>query len=152
MGLSGKLVAAVEFKAGGDLFHELLRYKPDQFATITPEKVQGCDLHEGEYGKVGSIINWRYTHDGKAKMAKELIQAIDEEKRMIKLKVLEGDVMEEFKEFIVTFHVETKGGIDLVTWTFEYETLNDDGEHPISLLAYFIAITKDIENHHAGKN
>ncbi|KAK4487405.1 hypothetical protein RD792_005963 [Penstemon davidsonii] len=83
--------------------------------------------------------------------AKELIQAIDDEKRMIMFKVLEGNVMEEYKEFLVIFHVESKGGIDLVTWIFKYETLNDDGEHPTSLLAYFIAITKDIENHHAGR-
>ncbi|KAK4481232.1 hypothetical protein RD792_012115 [Penstemon davidsonii] len=150
MGLHGKLVAAVEFKAGGDLYHELFRYNPNKVADITPEKIQGCDLHEGEFGKVGSIVTW--STEGKAKFARNLIEAADEEKKMIKYKVLEGDLMEEYKEFVATCHIETKGGIDLVTWTFEYETRNDDGEPPISLLAYFIAFTKDIENHHAVKN
>ncbi|KAL3839900.1 hypothetical protein ACJIZ3_024491 [Penstemon smallii] len=62
MGLHGTLVASVEFKAGGDLYHELVRYNPNKVADITPEKVQGCDVHEGEFGKVGSIVLWRYTH------------------------------------------------------------------------------------------
>lgn len=60
MGLKGKLVAEIEFKAGGDVFHELLRYNPHDLSTVSPNKVQGCDLHEGEYGHVGSIITWRY--------------------------------------------------------------------------------------------
>lgn len=62
MGLTGKLIAAIEFKAGGDVFHELFRHNPQHLSTVTPGKVQGCDLHEGEFGHVGTIITWRYTH------------------------------------------------------------------------------------------
>lgn len=63
MGLRGKLMAAVEFKAGGgDVFHELFRHNPNHLSTVSPHKIQGCDLHEGEYGRVGSIVYWRYTH------------------------------------------------------------------------------------------
>ncbi|KAH6816066.1 hypothetical protein C2S53_011795 [Perilla frutescens var. hirtella] len=151
MGLHGKLVAAIEFKAGGDVFHELFRNKPHHISTATPEKIKGCDLVEGEFGKVGSIICWTYTHDGKEKKAKEVIQSIDEEKKLIEFKMLEGDLMELYKDFIATLHVETKGDIDLVTCTLDYEMLNEDVEHPISLLSYFIDIIKDIETHHLAK-
>ncbi|XP_057781590.1 kirola-like [Salvia miltiorrhiza] len=151
MGLHGKLIAAVEFKAGGDVFHELVKNNPQNFSTITPKKVQGCDLHEGQFGHVGSIICWRYTHDGKEKRAKQVIQSIDEEKKLIEFKMLEGDLMELYKTFVITIHVETMGDIDLVTWTFDYEMLNEDVEHPISFLSYVIDITKDIETHHLAK-
>ncbi|KAK4433006.1 MLP-like protein 28 [Sesamum alatum] len=151
MGLTGKLVAATEFKAGGDVFHELFGHKPHHVSTTSPDKVQGCDLHEGEFGQVGSIICWKYTHDGKEKIAKQHIQTIDEEKKLIEFKMLEGDLMEEYKTFLITLHIETKGDIDLVTWTLEYEMLNEDVEHPISLLSFFIDLTKDIETHHIGK-
>ncbi|KAK4479145.1 hypothetical protein RD792_014656 [Penstemon davidsonii] len=151
MGLTGKLVAAIEFRAGGDVFHDLVTHKPHHVSTTTPEKIQSCDLLEGEFGKVGSVICWRYTHEGKEKTAKQLIQAIDEEKKIIKLKILEGDLMKLYKDFLTTIHIDTKDGIDLVTCTFEYETLHDDVEHPISLLSFFIDITKDIENHHLQK-
>ncbi|KAL7093625.1 hypothetical protein ACP275_11G050900 [Erythranthe tilingii] len=151
MGLTGKLIAAIEFKAGGDVFHELIRHKPHHLSNITPEKIQGCDLHEGEFGHVGTIITWRYTHDGKEKKAKEVIQAINEERKLMEFKMLEGDLMELYKAFVITFHVETKNDIDLVTWTLEYEMLNEVVEHPLSLLSFFIDLTKDIETHHVGK-
>ncbi|KAL7093629.1 hypothetical protein ACP275_11G051200 [Erythranthe tilingii] len=151
MGLTGKLIAAVEFKAGGDVFHELFRHKPHHLSNITPEKVQGCDLHEGEFGHVGTIFTWRYTHDGKEKKAKHVIQAINEERKLMEFKVLEGDIMELYKAFVITIHVETKNDIDLVTWTLEYEMLNEEVEHPLSLLSLLIDITKDIEIHHVGK-
>ncbi|MGD7428494.1 MLP family protein, partial [Ralstonia pseudosolanacearum] len=138
-------------KAGGDVFHELFRHKPHDLSTISPGIVQGCDLHEGELGHVGAVICWNFTHDGKEKKAKEVIQAIDEEKKLIQFKMIEGDVMELYKDFVITIHVETNGGIDLVTCTFEYEMLNEDVEHPISLLSLFIDLTKDIETHHASK-
>ncbi|XP_057778318.1 kirola-like [Salvia miltiorrhiza] len=151
IGLHGKLIAAIEFKAGRDVFYNLLKNNPQDFSTIIPEKVQGCDLHEGEFGRVGSIICWRYTHDGKQKKAKEVIQSIDEEKKLIELKIIEGDMMELYKAFVVAVHVETTGDIDLLTWTLKYEMLNEDVEHPISFLSYVIDITKEVEAHHLAK-
>ena len=152
MGLHGKLVAAIEFKAGGDVFHELFRLKPHHISTATPDKIKGCDLIEGEFGEVGSIICWTYNHDGKEQKAKEVIEAIDEEKKLIKFRIVEGDLMELYKDFTATIHVEKKGdAIDLVTCTLEYEMLNEDVEHPISLLSYFIDVTKDIEAHHLDR-
>ncbi|KAL3625469.1 hypothetical protein CASFOL_030923 [Castilleja foliolosa] len=133
-----KLLVAVSHGVAGD------------FRRASPDKVHGCDLHEGEYGHAGSIISWSYTHDGKHKIAKQLIQTINEEKKLIEFKTLEGDLMEEYKDFLVTLHVETKNNIDLVTWTMEYETLNEKVDHPISLLAFLVDLTKDIETHHAG--
>lgn len=62
MGLHGKLIAAIEYKAGGDVFHDLFRQNPQHFSTATPEKIQACDLHEGEFGRVGTIIEWKYVH------------------------------------------------------------------------------------------
>lgn len=91
--------------------------------------------------------------DGKQRKAKELVETIDEEKKLIVLRVLEGDLLELYKDFVITSHVEKKGeDIDLVTWTLEYEMLNEDVEHPISLLSYFIDITKDMEAHLVQKS
>ncbi|KAK4479144.1 hypothetical protein RD792_014655 [Penstemon davidsonii] len=89
--------------------------------------------------------------EGEKKTAKQLIQAIDEEKKSIEFKMLEGDLMKLYKDFLITLHIDTKDGIDLVTWTLEYETLHDDVEHPISLLSFFIDMTKVIKNHHLQK-
>ncbi|XP_057769906.1 kirola-like [Salvia miltiorrhiza] len=152
MGLHGKLIAAIEFKAGGDVFHQLWRHNPHQLPSVAPHKIHSCDLHGGQFGHVDSILFWRYTHDGKRMTVKEVIQAIDEEKRLVQSKVVEGDIMQLYKDFFLTCHVETKGAVDLVTWTLEYEKVKEDVEHPISLLSFFIDLTKDIETHHLAKH
>ncbi|CAA3026917.1 kirola-like [Olea europaea subsp. europaea] len=148
MGLKGKLTAQIEMKAGGDLFHELVRYEPQQIPNISPTTIQGCDLHEGDWGNVGSVYFWKYTLDGKQGVAKDVIESIDEEKKSMTFKVIEGDLMKLYKAFKVGFHVDTHGGIDLVTWTLEYEKLNDDVEEPLSMLGFCIKLAKDVEAHH----
>lgn len=81
-----------------------------------------------------------------------MIRLMDEEKKLIDYEMLEGsDLLELYKTFDITIHVEGKGDIDLVTWTLDYEMRNDDVEHPLSMLSFFIDITKDIETHHFGK-
>ncbi|KAL2500839.1 MLP-like protein [Forsythia ovata] len=151
MGLTGKLIAQLEFEAGGDVFHEFFRHKPHQLSVACAGKVHSCDLVEGEFGNVGCVVIFRYTQDGKEESAKMVLDAIDEEKQALVVKVLEGDVMEFYKTFTITVHVETKDEIDHVTWTLEYEMLSEDVPHPISWLAYYIDITVDVETHHIGK-
>ena len=115
---------------------------------MSPGNIQGVDLHEGEWGSVGSVICWSYTHDGKKKTAKEIIEAIDEVNKSVTFKVVEGDLMQLYKTFIITVHVDTKGENNLVTWNFEYEKLNEAVEEPTTLMDFCITVTKDIETHH----
>lgn len=61
-GLVGKLVSQIDIKSDGDVFHEIFRDRPHHLSEMTPEKIQNCDLHEGDWGKVGSVICFNYTH------------------------------------------------------------------------------------------
>lgn len=88
--------------------------------------------------------------DGKEQTAKQTLQDIDKEKKQIAFKMLEGDLLELYKNMLITVHVETKGGIDFVTWTIDYELLNADNPHPLSLLNFFIEFTKELEGHILG--
>ncbi|KZV56137.1 MLP-like protein 34-like [Dorcoceras hygrometricum] len=148
MGLTGKLSAQIEYKSSGDVFHELFKNMPHEVSKMSPEVIQGCDLHEGELGTEGSVLVWKYTHDGKERVAKEIVESIDEEKRSVKFRVIEGDLLELYKTLTATFHVDKHGDIDLVTWTLEYEKLHEDVEDPLTLLGLTIKLTNDIENHH----
>jgi len=148
MDLKAKLIQRTEIKSSGDVFHELFAKKPHHISTIASEKVQGCDLHDGEFGKKDSIISWSYYHDGKARTGKQHIEVIDEENKIIVFKMLEGDLMELYKNFVITLHVETKGGNDLVTWTFDYEKLNPNVEEPTETMDFLVGLVKDIEAHH----
>ncbi|XP_022882316.1 kirola-like [Olea europaea var. sylvestris] len=148
MGLKGKLTAQIEMKAGGDVFHGLLSETPQQLPNISPNVIQGCDLHEGKWGTVGSVYIWKFIHDGKQKVGKDILEAIDKEKRSLTFNMIEGDLLELYKVFKIDFHVETHHGIDLVTWTLDYEKLKDDVEEPLTFLGALINLSKDIESYH----
>ncbi|CAI9785472.1 unnamed protein product [Fraxinus pennsylvanica] len=143
MGLKGKLTAQIEMIAGGDVFHELLSNSPHQIPSISPNTIHGCDLHEGEWGTVGSVYFWKFTHDGKQKVAKDIVEAIDKEKRSLTFNVIEGDLIELYKVFKISFHVETHDDIDLVTWILDYEKLKDDIEELLTFLGLVINPSKD---------
>ncbi|CAK9144389.1 unnamed protein product [Ilex paraguariensis] len=134
----GKLVAQTEIKSDGDVFHEIFRYRPHHIKNMSPGNVQG-------------VINqsyWCVNIDGKENVAKKMIQAIDEEKKSVTFKLIEGDLMELYNTFIATVHVDTKGENNLVKWTFEFEKLNEGVEDPNTLMNLCLAITKDIEAYH----
>ncbi|KAL3501898.1 hypothetical protein ACH5RR_036347 [Cinchona calisaya] len=148
MSLSGKLVSQVEIKSDGDVFHELFRYKPHHLSNVSPDIVQSVELHDGEWGTVGSVVFWNYTHDGKEEVAKEIIEAVDEEKRSVTYKVVEGHLLESYKSFSITVHVDIHGESNLVTWTFVYEKLNETIPDPNKLMDVALKVTKEIETHH----
>ncbi|KAL3831047.1 hypothetical protein ACJIZ3_019849 [Penstemon smallii] len=88
--------------------------------------------------------------NGKQQIAKQILQDIDLEKKQFAYKMVEGDLMELYKNMIITMHVETKGGVDFITWTIEYELLSADNSHPLSPLNFLIEFTKDVETHIFG--
>ena len=58
----GKLETDVEIKASAEKFHEMFRHKPHHLTHASSDKIHGCELHEGEWGQVGSVIYWNYFH------------------------------------------------------------------------------------------
>ncbi|MBA0765767.1 hypothetical protein Gotri_014913 [Gossypium trilobum] len=147
--LIGKLEADVEIKASPEQFHEMFAHKPHHVHHTCYDKIQGCDLHEGEWGKVGTIVHWSYVHDGKAKKAKEVVEAVDPDKNLVTFRVIEGDLMEEYKSFVITIQVSPKseGSGSVVHWTLEYEKLHGGIAHPETLLQFVQDISKDIDAH-----
>ncbi|MBA0819796.1 hypothetical protein Gohar_021254 [Gossypium harknessii] len=75
--LTGKLEADVDIKASPEQFHEMFAHKPHHVHHTCYDKIQGCDLHE----------------DGKAKKAKEVVEAVDPDKNLITFRVIEGELM-----------------------------------------------------------
>ncbi|KAL3369999.1 hypothetical protein AABB24_007165 [Solanum stoloniferum] len=148
MSLEGKLVSEINIKCDGDVFHEIIMYKPHHMCNICPDKIQKVDIHEGELGTIDSVRLWKFTNDGKEMVAKEVIEEIDEEKKLVKKKMIEGDMLEYYKSFYLTIHVETKGENNLVTWILEYEKKNANVPDPHTFMELCLNITKDIESYH----
>ncbi|KAK8477637.1 hypothetical protein V6N13_017267 [Hibiscus sabdariffa] len=147
--LTGKLEADVEIKASPEQFHDMFANKPHHMHHACNDKVQGCDLHEGEWGKVGTIVIFRFVLDGKATQLKDVIEAVDPDKNLITFRVMEGDIMEEYKSFLFTLQASPKSGGSgsVVHWTLEYEKLHQGIDHPQTLLEFVKDVSKDIDTH-----
>ncbi|OMO99693.1 hypothetical protein COLO4_13134 [Corchorus olitorius] len=147
--LTGKMEGSVEIEAPAEAFHEMFLKRPHHISNACAHKVQGCDLHEGEFGKPGSIVCFRYFHDGKAKIAKDLVEAVDPKNNSFTLRLLEGDLLEEYKSFVATISASPKpnGKGSIVNWVFEYEKVHEGIGHPESLLEFLLGVSKDMGNH-----
>jgi hypothetical protein len=62
MSLFGKVEGDVEIKASAEKFHEVFSGRPHHVSNVCPDKIQGCALHEGDWGNEGSVIYWDYVH------------------------------------------------------------------------------------------
>ncbi|KDP32318.1 hypothetical protein JCGZ_13243 [Jatropha curcas] len=146
MVVAGKLEADVEIKASADKFHDVFGSRPHHVKHASPH-VQGCELHDGEFGKEGSVIFWNYAHDGVPRVAKEIVEKIDNVNLSTTFKVIDGDLLKENKSFKITVKATSKGTGSVVHWTLEYEKLNKNIPDPQSFLQYLIEVSKDIDAH-----
>uniref|UniRef100_A0A7N0TCK4 Bet v I/Major latex protein domain-containing protein n=1 Tax=Kalanchoe fedtschenkoi TaxID=63787 RepID=A0A7N0TCK4_KALFE len=159
--LVGKLEDSVEIKSNAGDFHDVFSCRPHHISNVSPDNIQGCGMHEGDWGTPGSTIVWDYVHEGKKKFAKEIVEAIDHENYSTTFKVIEGDIMEYYKNFrlIVKATAKKDGEGSIVHWTLEYEKLHENIPDPTSLMEFTHAVSKDIDLHlqevaaaAAGKN
>ncbi|KDP38075.1 hypothetical protein JCGZ_04718 [Jatropha curcas] len=164
MALTGKLEADVEIKASADKFHDVFGSRPHHVKHATPHNIKGCELHDGEFGKEGSVVFWNYVHDGGfgkegsvvfwnyvhdgvSKVAKEIVEKIDDVNLSTTFTVIEGDLLKEYKNFKITVKATPKGTGSVAHWTLEYEKLNKDIPDPHSLVKFLLDVSKDIDAH-----
>ncbi|XP_022955482.1 MLP-like protein 43 isoform X3 [Cucurbita moschata] len=152
MALYGKLETDIEIRASAEKFHEIIHQRPHHISNICSDKIQGVELHEGEWDKVGTILYWRYVHDGKVSVAKDLIEAVDEENNSFTWKVLEGDLLEYYKSFRIRVQSIPKDEGSVIHFTLEYEKLHEGIPDSHSLLQLCADVSKDIEAYLMGNN
>lgn len=84
-------------------------------------------------------------------MTKKRVEAVDPENNLIKFRVIEGDVMKDFKSFVSTIQVIPKhgepGSGSVVKWRMEYEKISEDASHPETILQLAVEISKDIDEY-----
>ncbi|KAG6599893.1 MLP-like protein 31 [Cucurbita moschata] len=143
----GKLQADIEIKSPASKFHEMFCKRPYHVTNASGDKIQGCELHKGEWGQAGSIICWNYFHDGKAKVAKQLVEAVDADENLVVLRMIEGDLLKDHKNFKFTIQATPKGRGSVIHWTLEYEKLHKDIPESYTMLEFVVEMSKDIDAH-----
>uniref|UniRef100_M0ZSZ5 Sn-1 protein n=2 Tax=Solanum tuberosum TaxID=4113 RepID=M0ZSZ5_SOLTU len=127
---------------GGSIF-DIFHTSTHQVPNISPRTIAHFEIHKGETVKTGSIVSWKYIEAGQDKYMKHLIEAIDPHKKLIKWKVIEGDLLELYNYFDYT----TSCDHQWTTWTIEYEKKTEDTPEPLIHFGNILDMTKDIEGH-----
>ncbi|XP_055802135.1 kirola-like [Solanum dulcamara] len=143
MGVKGKLIGSIEVKCGGYSIHDIFHMRTHHIPNITPSKILSFEFHQGETIKVGSVVCWKYNDDGKDKIAKQVIEAIDPQTKSITWKIIGGDLLELYDSFTIITSCDDQW----ITWTFLYEKKTEEIPEPLVLLGFVIGMTKDIESH-----
>ncbi|XP_057545653.1 MLP-like protein 43 [Amaranthus tricolor] len=152
MSLKRKLEGEIEIReAAGHVFHDMYKHTPHHLSHASPDFVQSCDLHEGQLGKPGSVVLWKYKLGGKPHTMKCVFEEIDEEKKLVKQRGIEGGVMEDYKSIVGTCHVIPKDKeVSIVKWTLEYEKKHAGIPEPTALLDACLLAAKHVDDHHHG--
>ncbi|XP_031120778.1 kirola-like [Ipomoea triloba] len=148
MGLKGKLLGQIEISINGDLFHEILGARPHHLPSMT-SVVLAVD---GQWGTQGCTTIFKYTQGEKTEIGESFMDTIDDEKKMVKYRVVKGDILKSFKSFIITCEVETNGDDNFVTWTVVYEKLKEEIPEPLTFMEYLFTLTKETVDHLAKVN
>ena len=85
--------------------------------------------------------------EGKKCVAKELVESVDKENNKVIFKVLEGDLMEDYKSFKCILQAFPQENGSVVHWTLEYEKLKDNTPDPHAFLQLVTDVTKEIGVH-----
>ncbi|XP_015161037.1 kirola-like [Solanum tuberosum] len=143
MGLKGKLIASLEVTCGGHSVHDFFHTNTHHLTNISPSRLKHFEIHEGEIGKIGSIVSWKYYEDGKEMFVKTVIEAIDPQKNSITWNAIEGNLLDLYNSFNVIISSEHQW----ITYALVYEKKTEDIPEPLALLDYCIGVIKDIEGH-----
>nr|XP_043638158.1 kirola-like [Erigeron canadensis] len=146
MGVTGKMIIQADTKCNGDVVYELLRYRPNDLSIVAPDHVQGCNLHEGQWGAIGSITTYTYLIGGKPQASKVVIEAADDNKKSITFRAIGGETMQVYKSFRSTAYVKQNDEKSLVTWTFEYEKMREGIPDPDALVDITYKITNAMDS------
>ncbi|KAH0915707.1 hypothetical protein HID58_030153 [Brassica napus] len=101
MATSGTYVTEVPLKGTVEKHYKKWRSENHAFPEAIGHHIQNVIIHDGEWDSHGAIKTWNYTCDGKPEVFKER-REIDDEKKTVTFRGLEGHVMEQLKVYDVT--------------------------------------------------
>ncbi|XP_023526174.1 MLP-like protein 43 [Cucurbita pepo subsp. pepo] len=150
MGLFEKVETDVEIRASSLKCKEIIHERPHHISDVSTDIIHGINLHEGEWGKVDSILYWKYLHEGKACVSKRVIEAVDEENNSLTWKEIEGDLSKHYKNFRIKVQCIPKDKGSVIHITLEYEKLHEQIPDSHTFLQLCVDTAKDIDAHLMG--
>ncbi|WVY99364.1 hypothetical protein V8G54_025434 [Vigna mungo] len=139
-----KLETNVYLEEAAEVVFDVFCNKTYYIAKAFPTKVKSIDINEGEWGTKGSIISKKYVHDGKNCVAKEVIGDIDRENYKLSFKVIEGDLLQNYKSFKFVIQFTPKENGSVAKLVLEYEKQNYDTPDPLTMIQFGNEVIKKV--------
>ncbi|XP_026445295.1 major latex protein 146-like [Papaver somniferum] len=146
-GLVGKLITESEVNCNADKFYQMFKHD-ENITNIIPHIYTSFKVVEGDGLISGCTKEWGYLSEGKARIVKEQT-TFDDETRTIHHCAKAGDMMNDYKKFVLTLVVNPKahGQGSTVKWIIDYEKINEDSPVPFAYLSLCIKITEGLNSH-----
>jgi Pathogenesis-related protein Bet v 1 family len=114
---------------------EAIRASADLFPTILPDQYKSIRILEGDGKSVGSVRLVNYAPGTPVvTFAKERVEAVEEENMMVSYNVIEGEILDLYKNFKATLQVAPKGEGEgegsLAKWTLQYDKASSEVPEP----------------------
>ncbi|KAJ4794213.1 MLP-like protein 423 [Rhynchospora pubera] len=131
--MATKSEVEVEVKSAPEKFWEAIRDSTELFPKIFPEQYKTIELLEGDGKSVGSVRLVKYAEGTPVvTFAKEKVETVEVENKMVSYSVIDGEILNLYKNFKATLQVIPKPGAEgcLVKWTLEFDKASDEVPEP----------------------
>ncbi|KFK28928.1 hypothetical protein AALP_AA7G066600 [Arabis alpina] len=147
MATSGTYVTEVPLKGSAEKHYQRWRNENHVCPDTIGHHIQSVTIHDGEWDSHGATKIWNYTCDGKQEVLKER-REIDDEKKTVTFRGLEGHVMELLKVYDTIFQFIPKsedGCVCKITMTWEKG--NDEFPEPSHYMKFVKGMVTDMDHH-----
>ncbi|KAF8040163.1 hypothetical protein BT93_B2403 [Corymbia citriodora subsp. variegata] len=135
MGLEGKVEEEFQINSPADKFYKRLSYEVHHLSNASPDKIQGAEIHEGDWVPPGSVKQWNHTIDGVQEVFKERVE-IDGE-----------NILEQYKAYKVVYQAFPKGKSGTGKISLIYEKFKETDGKPHNYLQFLVDLVKDLDKH-----
>ncbi|TYI97920.1 hypothetical protein E1A91_D01G178000v1 [Gossypium mustelinum] len=133
--LIGKLETDMELNASAGRFMICSATGLPKFPRLLMIRYEHVLYMKVNGAKEGFIISWNYDH--------EWLNGL----KSITSRVIEGDLLKDFKSVVFKSQVSPKSQDCILHWTLEYEKLHEGIPNPQTMLRFVIQICKDMDSH-----
>ena len=131
--MASKVELVAEVKSPADKLWTALRESTELFPKIFPEQYKSIETVEGDGKSAGTVRLLKYT-EGVPMMtfAKEKVELADDEKKVVTYSVVDGELVNFYKNIRVTLQVTPKGAEDgaTVNWAMDFDKASDQVPDP----------------------
>ncbi|KAG6396514.1 hypothetical protein SASPL_142665 [Salvia splendens] len=146
-----KFETEIELKTSPEKLWKNLKEFVTLFPKAMPDLIEGIDVIEGDGRSVGTVYVATFKPTEVSPVAtiiKERLEIVDDEKKIWGYRVLEGDILENYKNFKVVIYVGSSPKSDgaLIKYTAEFNKANEKVvvDHDI-LKAFAVQMYKNVD-------